>query len=179
MNPENLARVLAQHSFCADFTPEVTAFLCGCTKNVRFKSDEFVFREGEPADWMYLIREGRVSLENHFPGRGGLTVETLGSGEVLGWAVLFPPNRWPLDCRALAPTAAFAVDGKCLRNKLDADAAFAYAITRRLLLESHRRLERARLQQLDVYRAELNLPAPSRTAGTPSAEPSLEQKDDA
>lgn len=167
MNPENLARALGQHAFCADFTPEVTAFLSGCTKNVRFKPDEFVFREGHPADWMYLLREGRVSLESHFPGRGGLTVETLGSGEVLGWAVLFPPNKWPLDCRAIETVVAFAVDGKCLRNKLEQDPVFAYAITRRLLLESHRRLERARLQQLDVYRSELNLPAATRPDESP------------
>ena len=170
MNPENLARALAKHRFCSDFSPEVTEFLSGCTKNVRFKPGAFLFEEGDTADWMYLIRDGRVSVENHFPGRGGLTLETLGSGEVLGWAVLFAPHRWHLDCRALEATLAFAVDGKCLRTKLDQDPAFAYAITRRLLLESHRRLERARLQQLDVYRSELNLPAPSRATSDPSPE---------
>ena len=154
MTPESLERSLKNHPFCSELSNSTIAFLCGCTKNVRFSADEYLFKENERADSLYLIRSGRVALESHQPGKPAIKVETLTSGGVLGWSTLFPPFRWYVDCRALEPTLAFAVDGSCLRGKLDQDAAFAYSITRRLLLEVHRRLERARLQQLDVYKGE-------------------------
>lgn len=155
MTLETLERSLGQHQFCKDLGQDALHFLAGCTKNVRFSAGDHLFREGMPADWMYLIRSGQVSLETYLPGRGALTVETLAKGEVLGWSVLFAPYEWHVDGRATETVVAFGVDGNCLRNKLDADPSFGYAITRRLLREVHSRLERARLQQLDVYRAEV------------------------
>ena len=155
MTPQTLDRSLREHAFCQGFDEETVIFLSGCTKNVRFAAGDYLFREGTGADWMYLLRSGKVSLEVYLPGRGSLSVETVGNGEVLGWSVLFAPHEWHVDCRALENVVAFAVDGRCLRGKFEQDSTFAYAITRRLLYVVHKRLERARLQQLDVYRTEL------------------------
>lgn len=163
MKTENLERSLREHSFCSGFEPRTVSFLAGCTKNLRFAAGSHVFREGGSADAMYLLRSGTVSLEVHLPGRGALTVETLTGTDVMGWSALYPPHRWSVDCRVIEPVLAFAVDAACLRDKLAADSAFGYAITRQLLGEVHRRLTRARLQQLDVYRAELQREAPRET----------------
>lgn len=155
MKSETLSRALAAHPFCAEFSEATVDFLSGCTKNVRFAPGQYLFKEDTEADQLYLLRGGEVALESNLPGKGPVKVETLTEGGVLGWSVLFAPHRWHVDCRALEPTLAFAVDGACLRGKLEKDPVFAYAITRQLLWEVHKRLERARLQQLDVYKAEL------------------------
>ena len=154
MHPESLERSLAEHPICAGMSEAELAFLVGCTKNARFSAGEYLFREGAAADILFVLREGRVAVESAAPGRGAVKVETVGPGDVLGWSALFEPYRWHLDGRALEPTLAFAVEGACLRGKLEADPAFGYALTRRLLYHVHKRLERTRLQQLDVYKAE-------------------------
>jgi CRP-like cAMP-binding protein len=154
MQTESLARSLAEHPLCTGMDAPDLEFLAGCTKNVRFAAGEYLFRESSRADSLFLIREGHVALESATPGRGALKVETLGRGDVIGWSTLFEPYRWHLDGRALEPTLSFAVDGVCLRDKMQREAAFGYEVCRRLLYQVHRRLERARLQQLDVYRAE-------------------------
>jgi CRP-like cAMP-binding protein len=153
MELQNLERSLAEHPFVADLPREQLAFLAGCTANVRFNAGKFLFREDAAADRLFLIRQGKVALEAALPGRGAVQVETLGPGDVLGWSVLFAPYRWHVDGRAIEPTLAFTVDGACLRRKLEESDEFGYALTRRLLYQVHRRLERARLQQLDVYKA--------------------------
>ena len=79
-------------------------------------------------------------------------METVGDDDALGWAALAPPHRWSVDARALEPSLLFAIDATCLRGKLDADPSFGYAFTRRMMNEIHERLERVRLQALDVYR---------------------------
>jgi CRP-like cAMP-binding protein len=155
MQVESLSRALAEHPFVAGLGEPEVSFLAGCTKNQRFGAGEYLFKEGSPADTLFLLRDGRVALESHVPGRGNVKLETLAAGDLLGWSALFDPHSFHLDGRALEATLTFAVDARCLREKMQSDTAFGYALTRRLLYHVHRRLERARLQQLDVYRAGL------------------------
>jgi CRP-like cAMP-binding protein len=154
MQLESLARSLREHAFVGEMSDSQVEFLAGCTKNVRFATGEYLVREGQPADALLLVRTGRIQLESVAPGRGPAGVETLAPGEVIGWATLFPPHRWHLDARALEPVLAFAVDGHCLRGKIEADHDFGYVVMRTLLKIVHRRLEQARLQLLDVYKAD-------------------------
>jgi len=153
METQSLARSLKEQPLVADLADQHVAFLSGCTKNVRYDEGEYLFRESDEAEWLYMVRKGKVSLEIKAPQKT-LVVETLHSGEVIGWSTIFPPHFWQLDARATKETIVFAVNGQCLRNKLDADHDFGYAFTRLMLREVHGRLERVRLQVLDLYRAD-------------------------
>jgi CRP-like cAMP-binding protein len=153
MNVETTEKLLRAHPFASDLTNEQVAFMAGCMRNLRYPAGSYLFREGQPANEFVLLRSGVVSLEVRKPGGGILQLETVSSGDVLGWSVLFPPYVWHLDGRAVENTMALVFDGACLRRKIDEDVTFAYRITHRLLFEVHRRLERARLQQVDVYRS--------------------------
>lgn len=155
MEPESLARSLAEQPFCKELTRSQVEFLAGCAKNARFAAGEYLVREGSLAESLFLIRTGRVTIESHLPGKGPVSVDTLGPGDILGWSVLLPPFRWHLDARALEPTLAFELDANCVRGKVQADHGFGYAFTLRLLAAASQRLMQARLQQLDVYKAEL------------------------
>ncbi len=152
MKVESLEKSLAGHPFAASLSPEMLSFLAGCTKNERFEPGHFLFREGERAERLFLIRSGRVALESHQPGRGTMVLESCEDGDVLGWSALFEPHS--LDGRASTNTLVFSIDGECLLRKMESDAKFGYVIARRLLEIVHRRLERARIQQLDMYRSE-------------------------
>lgn len=152
METESLARSLREHSLVKGLSDGHVEFLSGCTKNIRVPAGRFVFREGAAADELYLVRSGKIALEVHDGARGAVILETIGGDDALGWAAINPPYRWSIDARAIEPTLLFAINGTCLRQKLDADHTFGYAFTRRLMNEIHERLERARLQTLDVYR---------------------------
>lgn len=125
--------------------------VAGCGVNVRFGAGDSMFREGEPADTFYLIREGRIALETHIPARGPTTIETLDAGDVIGWSWLFPPYTWHFDARALEPLAAVAFDAACLRGKCDADPALGYQLMGRFAQVMVDRLQWTRLRLLDVY----------------------------
>lgn len=152
METQSLARSLKDHSMVKGLLDGHVEFLSGCAKNLRIGSGRFLFREGAEADQLYLVRSGKIALEVHDGARGTVVVETIGADDTLGWAALNPPYRWSLDARALEPTLLFAIDSTCLRQKLEADHSFGYVFTKRLMNEIHERLERARLQALDVYR---------------------------
>ncbi len=148
---DDLERVLKTHPFVAELAPEHAAFIVSCTKNVRFRPDELLVRQGEGEDELYLIRQGTVSIEMPRTAGDPITIETVGAGDVLGVSLL-TPHAAHLDCRARDSVLAFAINKACLRAKMDDDPRLGYAITMRLLDRTYTRLNRARLQNLDVYR---------------------------
>jgi CRP/FNR family transcriptional regulator, cyclic AMP receptor protein len=125
--------------------------IAGCARNEHLEADILILREGEPADRFYLIRRGTVALEVHAPGRGPLQIETLGSGDVVGWSWLFEPYRWALDGRTQETCELITFDGACLRGKCEADHELGYQLMRRFAANMVQRLNATRLQLLDVY----------------------------
>jgi CRP-like cAMP-binding protein len=127
--------------------------LAGCAQTTGWDAGEMLFREGDASDAFYVVRRGRVALEVFVPGRGTLTVETIETGEVVGWSWLFPPYRWHFDGRAVGSVRAIAVDGACLRKKCDDDPALGYDLMRRFSQVMLERLQATRLRLADVYGA--------------------------
>ncbi|MBZ5685708.1 MAG: cyclic nucleotide-binding domain-containing protein [Acidobacteriia bacterium] len=148
---ETLERIIAEHPFLADLDPGFTSLMVGCAKNVRFNRGDYLFREGDPADQFYLIREGKVAVEIFAPQRTPIIVSTLGEGEILGWSWLLPPYQWKLNARALEYLRAIALDGKCLRNKCEQNHDLGYEVLKRFARIIEQRLEATRMQLLDVY----------------------------
>ena len=125
--------------------------IAGCASNRVFDDGAYLLREGEPADAFYVIRAGDVALETHVPQRGALTLQTLHSGDVLGWSWLVSPDRAAFDARALGEVHAMAFDGRCLRGKCDQDHDLGYDVLMRFVSVIVDRLQATRLQLLDVY----------------------------
>ena len=146
-----LEGALAGHPFFTGMDPRHLRLAVGCASNVRFTAGELIFREGVPADHFYLIRDGRIALETHTPGRGGLTVQTLGDGEILGWSWLVPPYNERFDARAAETTRAIVFDGKCLRAKCEDDHELGYALQKRVIAVLGEYLDATRFRLLDVY----------------------------
>ena len=79
-------------------------------------------------------------------------METLRGGDVLGFSWMFEQGRWTLDARAVEPTELFALDGVCVKEQMQADPALGLAIAMQLNHQLYLRLERVRMQRLDLYR---------------------------
>ena len=148
---ETLQNLLAEHPFAQGLEERHLALLTGCASNVRFDTGQVIFREGEEANQFYLVREGNLAVELHAAERGPIAVLTVGAGEVLGWSWLVPPYRWQFDARALQPTRAIALDGKCLRAKAEQDHDLGYELLKRVAHIMEERLQATRLQLLNVY----------------------------
>ena len=88
---------------------------------------EVLFRLGDRADAVYLIRSGRISLAlpMRLAGRDqDVVVEEYEPGHTLGWSALIPPHRFTLT--ATAPLATSLLEFK--RERLAAFCAAHPAI---------------------------------------------------
>jgi CRP-like cAMP-binding protein len=113
-----------------------------------FKKGEYIIREGDRADELYVITSGQVVLEmrviqpsRRFHGNVALTTVTSFQPIVL-WA-LVPPYEYPLSARAFEDTLCVAIDCVPLRVKMDSDAEFGSIIK-----ENLNQLLALRLQQV-------------------------------
>src|ERR1043165_9089610 len=91
---KSLATLIAEHPFLAGMKPAHLDVLCECAMQTKFPKDQSIFREGDLANRVYLIEEGRVALESRAGGDQAVLIQTLGKGDVLGWSLLFPPYYW-------------------------------------------------------------------------------------
>ena len=148
---EGLERIVGEHPFFAGLQDAFLSLVHTCAKNVRFEAGQYLFHEGEPADWFYLLRHGRVALQVTAPGRGAVTFQTMTEGEVVGLSWLIPPYRWTYDAKAIELTRAIAMDASCLRQKCETDHDLGYEMMKRFMPVLIRRLQATRLQILDVY----------------------------
>jgi len=146
-----LEPLLAENPFLQGLDHASLSLLVGCASNRRFEAGRFLFREGDPANEFYLVREGRVALEMHVRNRGTIILQTVAAGGILGWSWLFPPYHWHSDARVLEPTRAIVLDGACLRNKCEASPGLGYELMKRFARVLDESLHATRLQLLDVY----------------------------
>lgn len=149
--PQSLESVLAAMPFFDGLDAAQIELLAGCAGNAHFDAGETIFREGDPADAFYILRQGSIALETFVPVRGPVVIETIEPGDVLGWSWLFPPYRWHFDARALSVVRATGFDGACLRRKCGDDPALGYDLMGRFAQVLIERLRWTRLRLLDVY----------------------------
>ena len=147
-----IAEALPDQPFFAGLDADALELLAGCAANMHARPGDYLFREGEPADSFFVIREGRVALEMRLP-TGAAVLDTAEQGDVLGWSWLVPPYRWTFDGRAVEHVRAVRFDGECLREKCAADPELGYAFLQRIVRVMSARLHSARVRLLDLYGA--------------------------
>ena len=148
--PDAMRAALAEHPFCSDIGADHLSEMASGAAEVRYPIGAFVFQRGRPADALYLITDGTVSLEVADPAREPLTIETLHGGDALGWSWLFPERTWRFDARCLSDVAAIAVDAEHLRALIEDDPEFGRDLVLRISRVVMDRLVYSRSQIVDI-----------------------------
>lgn len=147
-----LAELVAAHPFLKGFSASTLTTLTDAAMLKEFEADEMIFREGDIANRFYLIRDGRVAVEAPEQRRNPVLIQTVNSGEVLGWSWLFPPYYWHFSARAMEPTRAIFFYGTRLREQCEQDTALGYELMRRMTEVVVHRLQSTRKQLLALHR---------------------------
>ena len=145
----NIKKKILDHPFLRNMSDEHLNLVAQNAKEVQLQAGQVLFREGEPANRFFLIISGKVALEAA-TDHGEIDIQTVGSGEVLGWSWLFPPFSWHLTARVIEPTNAIVLDGAHLLVTAEEDHDFGYDLMRRISQVVINRLmaSRSKLEQL-------------------------------
>ena len=158
---QELCALIAQQSFFKGLNTQQLQLLAASALEMKFETGATIFEEGSPANRFYLILTGRVELSSEMEDQNVIPIQTLGSGDDLGWSWLFPPYAMHFTARALEPTTTIFFYGIQLREQCEQDHELGYQLVKRIAevaTQSHRATQRRLMQYIDK-----NLPEqPSR-----------------
>lgn len=73
---------------------------------------EFLFEQGEPAEYLYLIEDGAIEIVLRLPGSREMVLANVGPDEAIGEAAFFDLGPRTAAARAVAPTRGLKISGR-------------------------------------------------------------------
>jgi len=134
VNPASnqLLALVAQQPFFKGMDEHLIQLLADSILEMRFNPGAWLFRQGDPANRFYLIMEGKVVIESEVKELGMVPIRTLGPGDNLGWAWLFPPYQMHFSARTIEPVRTIFFYGTRLREKCESNHELGYQLMKRV-----------------------------------------------
>jgi signal transduction histidine kinase len=134
MIPIQLLRKVSIFQGLTDSQLESIASLC---KEETHSTGSLILAEGEAAERLYILREGKVALEMEvrlWPERRvrQITVEILNAGQLFGLSTLTDSDVWTMSARAVDRCRLIVLQGRGLLQLMDLDPAMGHEIARGL-----------------------------------------------
>src|SRR3989304_724761 len=74
------------------------------TQAERHRPREFIFMEGDPSLWLYIVQSGRVKILKHSRAGKDVVLELLGPGEIFGGVAVLEKRPYPATAQAMETT---------------------------------------------------------------------------
>lgn len=142
--------LLRRYPFFAGTNDEQLKKLAMISEETDFKEGAVFFKEGDPANHLFILVSGSVDLfftvgKENRPKRDYL-VEEISTGDPFGISALIEPYVFTMNAKAATECKAICVDGAALRELCAADKELRYSLTKQTARIYAERLRAARVQ---------------------------------
>ncbi len=149
---EDIKSALRKVPWFDNLTPEHFNKTAEMSQLRHAKAGEIFFHEGDKQDYVYIVLEGRVSLDIFVPHHGRVRFYTAEPNDVFGWSSVTPSVRQrTAGAMAVLDSIVVCIDAEKLRQFADEDHDFGYLLMRRLTNVVASRLMITRLQLIDMF----------------------------
>lgn len=157
MTDTSVGTLLRAHAVFRGVPAKEIESLVRVTQTERHPPREFIFTEGDPSLWLYLVRSGRVKILKHSRAGKDVVLELLGPGDIFGGVAVLEQRPFPATAQAMESTEVLKIP----RNALLALSGRHPSIVRELALMIGQRLRAAHeaVKTLAVERVESRLAA--------------------
>jgi CRP-like cAMP-binding protein len=131
--------LLAQSALFASLSREERARIARDFVPRSVEKEEYLFFEGDPADWLILVVEGRVKMIKHSESGRETILSTFGPGQVVGEVGVLVGEVYPATAQALEPTVVLNLSRSRYEELVRSHPELAWD----LVQELGRRLQRA------------------------------------
>lgn len=105
-----------------------------------------MFKEGEKAPWLYIIRQGEIDIQYTLGDGSSRVVDTLVPGDLLVWSSLLPPYKTRSSGLVTKDLQLIRMDAAALRQLCEQDTAVGYRLMTQVVTLLANRLDGARTQ---------------------------------
>ena len=117
-----------------------------------FEDQEIIFRQGDIADRFYLVKMGKVLLEQRLAEKITVSVGSIKPGFAFGWSTMIEEGYYTTDAVCAEPCEIYSMKGDKIRALCDKDPYMGYLLTRRLLVILKKRYDHRTDQFIKVLK---------------------------
>jgi CRP-like cAMP-binding protein len=79
-----------------------------------YRAREYILMEGDPAQWLYIVKAGRVKILRHSRTGRDVVLELLGPGEVFGGVAVIERRPYPASAQSVEPSAVLSIPAEAI-----------------------------------------------------------------
>ena len=130
-------------------TPEWRKLAWSNTSTTHFSAGEIIFREGQKAENIYMVKQGRVKVYSNYSPDVETIVRFASDGQVIGHRGFGEDFTFSVSAVTLSPSSVYAIPMEVFQSLLKANNLFCYYFML-FFTEELRRSERMSKNQLNM-----------------------------
>ena len=110
MLPAEKAETLKKSLIFSSLNDEELSGLAGLSVERAFQPNEFIFWEGDEADYFYVIAQGRIKVVKHASSGKEFIIAFFESGEMFGEVAVFEGKSYPASAQAISASKVLGIN---------------------------------------------------------------------
>jgi signal transduction histidine kinase len=140
-----IRKTLGESSLFSDLSDEQRDKIAQLSREMTFETGDVLFREGDSADNIYIVVQGRIAVEVGLLGRQRrrcATIATASRGESVGWSAAIGSWKYLASAYAVEKTTAVVVDQQAVHGLFVDNPASGLRVMEKLIDLARSRLSR-------------------------------------
>ena len=122
------------------------------TDFLKFEDQETIFRQGDIANRFYMVKRGKVLLEQRIAEKITVSVGSIKPGFAFGWSTMIEEGYYTTDAVCAEPCEIFSMRGNKIRALCEKDPYMGYLLSLRLLVILKKRYDHRTEQFIKVIK---------------------------
>ena len=103
------------------------------TQLVHFDKRELIFRQGEKTRYFYMLKEGKVILEQRITDKIAVSVSAIKPGNSFGWSAMLDGEEYTIDAVCAEPCKVLTLRDKEIKALFEEDHSLGFIMSQQLL----------------------------------------------
>jgi len=122
------------------------------TDVLTFNDQEIIFRQGDIADRFYMVKRGKVLLEQKMTDKITVSVGSVKPGFAFGWSTMIEEGYYTTNAVCAEPSEILSMRGNKIRILCEKDPYMGFLVTQRLLVILKKRYDHRTEQFIKVIK---------------------------
>ncbi len=115
----DIAQLLKKQSLFFELTPAQLQAVIPLFEERTHGKNDYIFNQGDPPDWFYILGEGEVRIVKHSPSGKDLIIEIIAPEEVFGGVAVINGFPYPASGQAMLPSKSIRLSRENLLRLME------------------------------------------------------------
>jgi CRP-like cAMP-binding protein len=122
-------------------TDEMLDKLIPITDLLSFDENEIIFRQGDKSGRLYMVKHGKVLLEQKITDKITVSISAVKPGYTFGWSAMLDEETYTSRAITVEPSELFSLREKKIKALFEQDHSLGYIMSQRLLVVLKKRYD--------------------------------------